>query len=121
MNVKGTRGIGIGVPGVGAVNKQPRAWRRSAEPDEEVTAVHALTHPDVKGSFIIGTMRNQIGEYEPSQGRLILFTFGDSRELSKVAEAEAGGCVYALASVGSHVAVAVNTSVCLVTLIHPSH
>ena len=81
------------------------------EPDEEVTAVHALTHEDYIGTFIIGTMRNQIGEYEPSSGRLILFEHGSGREMKKIAEIETNGCVYAIASAGSVIAAAVNTSV----------
>lgn len=39
MNVNGTRGIGMGVPGVGAVNRQPRDCKRSAEPEEDVDAL----------------------------------------------------------------------------------
>ena len=86
-----------------------------AEPDEEATAVLALP-ADVLGSFVVGTVRHRIGEFEPSSGRLILFdlvpSIGGGRELKKLAEAEANGCIYALASVGNAVAVAVNTSVC---------
>jgi hypothetical protein len=37
--VKGTRAMGMGVPGVGAVKRQERDWRRSAEPEEEVEAL----------------------------------------------------------------------------------
>lgn len=62
------------------------------------------------GLFLVGTMRQQIGEYEPSSGRLLLLLQWQG-ELKKVAEAEAGGCVYALVSTGDFVAAAVNTSV----------
>lgn len=86
------------------------------DPDEEVTAVHALTHEDATGTFVIGTMRNQIGEYEPSSGRIILFDHSVGREMKKAAEIEASGCVYAIANVGSTIAAAVNTSVCSLTI-----
>lgn len=86
----------------------------SAEPDEEVTAVLALP-ADVLGSFVVGTVRHQHGEFEASAGRLILFdlvpSVGGERELKKLAEVEANGCVYALASVEKGIAAAVNTSV----------
>lgn len=38
MNVNGTRGIGMGIPGDGATKRQSNACRRSAEPDEDVDA-----------------------------------------------------------------------------------
>ena len=79
--------------------------------DEEITAVHALTHLDATGTFAVGTMRNQIGEYEPSAGRLILFNHNVGHEMQKVAEIDVGGCVYAIASIASFIALAVNTSV----------
>ena len=37
--MKGTRSMGMGVPGVGAVKRQERDWRRSAEPEEDVEAL----------------------------------------------------------------------------------
>ena len=67
------------------------------------------------GAFVVGSVRHQIGEFEPTSGRIIMFdvvpSIGGQRELKKLAEAEANGCVYALATVGNAVAVAVNTSV----------
>ncbi|GJE83978.1 DNA damage-binding protein 1 [Phanerochaete sordida] len=85
-----------------------------AEPDEEVSAVLALP-TGALGAFMVGTVRHQHGEFEPSSGRLILFdlvpVIGGERELRKLAEVEANGCVYALASVENGVAVAVNTAV----------
>ena len=81
------------------------------EPDEEVTAIHTLTHENSTGTFVIGTMRNQIGEHEPSSGRLVLFDHDMGRDMKKIAEVETNGCVYAITSVGSTIAAAVNTSV----------
>ena len=37
--MKGTRSMDMGVPGVGAVKRQERDWRRSAEPEEDVEAL----------------------------------------------------------------------------------
>ncbi|KIP10587.1 hypothetical protein PHLGIDRAFT_125454 [Phlebiopsis gigantea 11061_1 CR5-6] len=87
------------------------------ELDEEITAVHALTHRDVAATFAVGTMRNQIGEYEPSAGRLLLFNHSIGREMQKIAEIDVGGCVYAIASIASFIALAVNTSVDLYTTV----
>lgn len=70
----------------------------------------------MRGCFIVGTVKHQHGEFEPSSGRLILFDVVPSvdggRELKKLAEVEANGCVYALAALENGVAIAVNTSVC---------
>ncbi|EKM59045.1 uncharacterized protein PHACADRAFT_181065 [Phanerochaete carnosa HHB-10118-sp] len=86
----------------------------TAEPDEEITAVLALP-AGAPGCFVVGTVKHQHGEFEPSAGRLILFgvvpSVDGGRELKKLAEAEANGCVYALAAVENGVAAAVNTSV----------
>jgi hypothetical protein len=38
MKENGTRGMGIAMSGVGGVNVQPRDWRRSAAPEEDVDA-----------------------------------------------------------------------------------
>lgn len=89
------------------------------DPDEEVTAVLALK----QGSyFLFGTVRHQIGEMEPSAGRLLLFTLeagesgprgerGRVLNMNLVATQNAEGCVYALVEVQHGFAAAVNTSV----------
>lgn len=85
-----------------------------AEPDEEISAVLATPELDSKASFVIGTVRHQVGEYEPSSGRLILFkisTQSGTRDLRKLIELDVHGCVYAIASVGNAIAAAVNTAV----------
>ena len=72
--------------------------------------------------FLVGTVRHQIGEVEPSHGRLLLFSFdvgqtaaigerGRALELNLTTMQEAEGCVYVLVEVDGAVAAAVNTSV----------
>jgi len=39
MKVNGTRAMGSGVPGLGAVKRQSRDSKRSAEPEEDVEAL----------------------------------------------------------------------------------
>ena len=89
------------------------------DPDEEVASVLALQQGRY---FVVGTVRHQIGETEPSRGRLLLFSFevgqtaptgerGRSLELNLVTVNEAEGCPYALAEVNGAIVAAVNTSV----------
>ena len=91
------------------------------DPDEEVTAVLALK----SGHLVVGTVRHQIGETEPSSGRLLLFMVepgegpsrgerGRSLNLRMITSVNSEGCVYALAEVQGAIAAAVNTSVSLV-------
>lgn len=71
---------------------------------------------------MVGTVRHQVGETEPSAGRLLLFTMepgqgtarGEHRralDLKLLASCDAEGCVYALVEVSGAIAAAVNTSV----------
>ncbi|KAF7790799.1 hypothetical protein EIP86_001756 [Pleurotus ostreatoroseus] len=93
--------------------------------DEEVSATLAL-----KGGsqFLVGTVRHQVGETEPSAGRLLLFAMepgegtarGERRralDLKLLASCDAEGCVYALVEVSGAIATAVNTSVDLYRII----
>ncbi|KAJ3557088.1 hypothetical protein NM688_g1656 [Phlebia brevispora] len=93
--------------------------------DEEVTAVHSSD-----GShFWVGTVRHQIGDVEPSAGRLLLFSLeaggpvvrGErvrALNLNLVASQDAEGCVYMIDETESAIVAAVNTSVDLYRIVY---
>lgn len=84
--------------------------------EEEIVSVHALPTSSTgrPGAFVVGTVHYLHAEVEPSHGRLILFDVdsqGSERELKVVASYQAGGCVYALSSIGDCIVAAINTKV----------
>ena len=90
----------------------------TCEPGEEITATLALPgtdeHPS-PSSICIGTVEFQVGEREPSAGRIILFSLepnaGTKPTRKMLVSHDVGGCVYQLANVEGMIAAAVNTSV----------
>lgn len=90
------------------------------DPDEEVSAILSVKQGR---HFLVGTVRHQVGEIEPSAGRLLLFSMqagdgttrgerGRSLDLKLLTSCNAEGCVYALVEVDGAIGAAVNTSVC---------
>lgn len=88
--------------------------------DEEVSAILSVKQGNY---FLIGTVRHQVGEIEPSAGRLLLFSMqagdgtirgeqGRSLDLKLLTSCDAEGCVYALVEIDGAIGAAVNTSVC---------
>jgi hypothetical protein len=93
--------------------------RFECQHDEEITAVKSLDQSGIHPSaaFCVGIVRAQVGEHEPSLGRLVLFGVeGPERDLVLIASQETDGCVYAIDAVNGLIAVAVNTSVCIFCL-----
>ncbi|KAI0084181.1 CPSF A subunit region-domain-containing protein [Irpex rosettiformis] len=93
----------------------------NCETDEDVTAVKSLSGSSISASaaFCVGTLRAQVGEREPSLGRLLLFEIsGPAKDLKLISSREVDGCVYAIDAVNGLIAAAVNTSVDLYAVIH---
>lgn len=80
---------------------------------EEISAVKSLSNSGISSSsaFCVGTLRTDVGSYEPTRGRLLLFELEGSSDLKLVAEEETDGCVYAIATANGMVVAAVNSSV----------
>ncbi|KAI0269851.1 CPSF A subunit region-domain-containing protein [Gloeopeniophorella convolvens] len=89
----------------------------TCQPDEEITAITSLPLPGGDSVICVGTVFFRPEEREPSQGRVLLFTTeplldaSGKRELKKLAEIDANGCVYALACVKGLLAAAIGPSV----------
>ncbi|KAI0337556.1 hypothetical protein BDW22DRAFT_1363933 [Trametopsis cervina] len=90
------------------------------ETDEQIVSVLSLSGAGIsaQGAFCVGTVRMQLGEFEPSLGRLMLFDVdGPERDLKLIATEQTDGCVYAITTVNGLIATAVNTSVDLYHII----
>ena len=86
--------------------------------NEEVTAIQMIPLPEGETAICIGTVFFKAGEKEPSQGRLLLLTAEidatlskTKRQLKKIAEMDARGCVYALTRANGLLAAAIGSSV----------
>lgn len=90
--------------------------------DEEVTAVTSSSTLPVsttgqqQSCFIVGSVRHQLGEPEPSHGKVMVFTVHDAKGSSEstlrpIVSTETKGCVYAIAVVDQFVIAAVNSAV----------
>ncbi|KAL6302826.1 mono-functional DNA-alkylating methyl methanesulfonate N-term-domain-containing protein [Sparassis latifolia] len=90
---------------------------------EEVTAVLALPRRENQSfpCFCVGIVELEMGEREPSKGRIVMFSLG-SRDggissanpaLRLISSEHTRGCVYQLVSVEDKIVAAVNTSVVL--------
>lgn len=96
------------------------------EPDEEITAVHALTDLNVGNravAFCVATVRDQLEGAEPTEGRLLIFALDQDGGVASpratprlVASTPTAGCTYALTIVHGMIAAAVNTSVGILIL-----
>jgi len=109
----------------------------SAGTDEELTAIMAIArigeasqpNPPLNPCFVVGTVRYQLGEHEPSQGRILVFTrnlSGDptsdvDESLVPAVALQTRGCVFALASVGDKILAAVNSSVVIYKMSKPNN
>lgn len=102
----------------------------TCEAEEEISAIHCLSASQFSNddstmllpSFAVGTVRHELAQREPSEGRLLLFSLDpvhdrsssvDSARFKILAETKTPGCVYALDSVGDLLVAAVNSSVIL--------
>lgn len=86
----------------------------TCEVDEEISTIKSLSNSGIPTSaaFCAGTLRTQLGEGEPSLGRLLLFGIdgsGDSVQLTAAEETD--GCVFAIATMNGMIIAAVNASV----------
>ncbi|KIL67911.1 hypothetical protein M378DRAFT_185481 [Amanita muscaria Koide BX008] len=86
---------------------------------EEITSATILKSDKGLATFSIGTYRYVVGETEPAGGRILILGTNNpdpdakqtGHQLSLLASVSVKGCVYALSTVGSYIAAAVNSSV----------
>ncbi|KAH8104484.1 mono-functional DNA-alkylating methyl methanesulfonate N-term-domain-containing protein [Cristinia sonorae] len=101
-----------------------RLGQYMCEADEEITAVASSSSLVVslgsqdRSCFFVGSVRHELGRSEPNLGRIMVFTSDTtSPSIRPLVSTETGGCVYALAIMGTFVVAAINTSVLLYHLV----
>jgi len=97
-----------------------RLGQYACEDDEEITAVAASEDLSITvggrqhSCFLVGSVRHQLGQPEPTLGHLMVFVSTSSGgSIQPLVSVETAGCVYGIAVLDNFIVVAVNTAISL--------